>query len=88
MWGPVAAWRPSGQGYSPPNLGNSVDPSGSNGAPPISCECPECGQVGRAQTNGDVANGMFGPQLVAAVASLHGRFRLTEREIVVVVESL
>jgi transposase len=31
---------------------------------------------------------MFGPQLVAAVASLHGRFRLTEREIVAVLESL
>jgi transposase len=31
---------------------------------------------------------MFGPQLVAAVASLHGRFRLTEREIVAVLEGL
>ena len=31
---------------------------------------------------------MFGSQLVAAVVSLHGRFRLREREIVVVVEGL
>jgi hypothetical protein len=31
---------------------------------------------------------MFGSQLVATVASMHGRFRLTEREIVTVVKGL
>jgi len=52
------------------------------------CECPECGRISRAEASREEAKGMFGPQLVAAVASLHGRFRLNEREIVAVLESL
>jgi len=51
------------------------------------CECPECGRVSRAEP-AEVPRGMFGAQLVAAVASLHGRYRLTEREIVVALEGL
>jgi len=54
----------------------------------FACECPECGRISRGQASGEVGKGMFGPQMVAAVASLHGRFRLTEREIVAVLESL
>jgi transposase len=52
------------------------------------CSCSSCGEVTRAVRPPEVPAGMFGAELVGIVASLHGRFRLTEREIVQAVEGL
>lgn len=52
------------------------------------CECPSCGRLNRAARPGEVGRGSFGPQLSATVAVLHGRYRLTSREIVAVAQAL
>lgn len=52
------------------------------------CECRYCGKVTRAVRPPTVPTGMFGLQLVATVATLHGRYRLTEREVQQVVSGL
>jgi transposase len=43
--------------------------------------CPGCGDLVTAQRPADVPPGSFGPQTAATVALLHGRYRLSDREI-------
>ena len=43
--------------------------------------CPSCGELVTAQRPPDVPPGSFGPQTAAAVAMLHGRYRISDREI-------
>jgi transposase len=43
--------------------------------------CPDCGQLVTAPRPPDVPPGNFGPQTAATVALLHGRYRLSDREI-------
>lgn len=43
--------------------------------------CPHCAQQVRASLPDEVPPGAFGANLVALVALLHGRFRLSEREV-------
>ncbi len=52
------------------------------------CECPSCGKLNQAKPDGTVPSGQFGPQLSATLAVLHGRYRLTSRELVAVAEGL
>src|SRR4051812_46971683 len=44
-------------------------------------ECPNCARQVRAALPDDTPPGAFGANLVALVALLHGRFRLSEREV-------
>ena len=44
-------------------------------------QCPHCQRSVRASMPPDAPPGSFGPNLVALVALLHGRFRLSEREV-------
>ena len=44
-------------------------------------QCPHCARTVRARMPGDAPPGAFGPNLIALVALLHGRFRLSEREV-------
>lgn len=43
--------------------------------------CPGCGDLVAAQRPLDVPPGAFGPRTVATISVLHGRFRLSDREI-------
>jgi transposase len=43
--------------------------------------CPGCGELVSATRPADVPPGSFGPQTAATVALLHGRYRLSDREI-------
>lgn len=43
--------------------------------------CPCCGELATAERDADVPPGSFGPQTAATVALLHGRYRLSDREI-------
>ena len=43
--------------------------------------CPQCGDLVTAERPADVPPGSFGPQTAATVALLHGRYRLSDREI-------
>lgn len=43
--------------------------------------CPGCGDLVTAERPADVPPGSFGPQTAATVALLHGRYRLSDREI-------
>jgi transposase len=43
--------------------------------------CPGCGDLVTAERPPDVPPGSFGPQTAATVAMLHGRYRLSDREI-------
>src|SRR6266536_3435806 len=43
--------------------------------------CPGCGDLVTATRPADVPPGSFGPQTAATVAMLHGRYRLSDREI-------
>ncbi len=50
--------------------------------------CPQCQTAVRAPRPLEVPPGSFGPQVVALVALLHGRFRISTREIVLLLEAL
>ncbi len=50
--------------------------------------CPQCHTAVRAPRPAAVPPGSFGPQVVALVALLHGRFRISTREIVLLLEAL
>ncbi len=50
--------------------------------------CPHCQAAVRAPRPSDVPPGAFGPQIVTLVALLHGRYRLSDREIVALLEDL
>lgn len=50
--------------------------------------CPHCQAAVRAARPPEVPPGSFGPQVVALVALLHGRFRISTREIVLLLEAL
>jgi transposase len=50
--------------------------------------CPGCGDLVTAQRPADVPPGSFGPQTAATVALLHGRYRLSDREIPAVLYEL
>ena len=50
--------------------------------------CPQCQTAVRAPRPPEVPPGSFGPQVVALVALLHGRFRISTREIVLLLEAL
>ena len=50
--------------------------------------CPQCHQAVRAERPPEVPPGSFGPQVVALVALLHGRYRLSTREIVLLLTDL
>jgi transposase len=50
--------------------------------------CPQCQASVRAPRPPEVPPGSFGPQLVALVALLHGRYRLSTREITLLLEEL
>lgn len=54
----------------------------------LTVECPNCARPVRASLPDDVPPGAFGPNLVALVALLHGRFRLSEREVCSLLEDL
>jgi len=43
--------------------------------------CPECGTLVTAPRPPEVPPGAFGPQVVATIAALHGRFRISNREL-------
>lgn len=43
--------------------------------------CPECGELVTAQRPPDVPPGSFGPRTAASVSLLHGRYRISDREI-------
>jgi transposase len=43
--------------------------------------CPDCGNLVSAARPPDVPPGCFGPQTAATVAMLHGRYRISDREI-------
>lgn len=43
--------------------------------------CPTCGDLVTAHRPSDVPPGSFGPQTAATVAMLHGRYRISDREI-------
>lgn len=46
------------------------------------CECPACGHLTSAPGDPRITKGAFGPHLTSLVATLHGRYRLSMREIV------
>jgi len=50
--------------------------------------CPRCQAAVRAPRPPEVPPGSFGPQVVALVALLHGRFRISTREIALLLEAL
>jgi transposase len=50
--------------------------------------CPICGDLATAQRPADVPPGSFGPQTAATVALLHGRYRLSDREIAALLHDL
>jgi hypothetical protein len=50
--------------------------------------CPQCHTTVRAPRPAEVPPGSFGPQVVALVALLHGRFRISTREIVLLLDAL
>ena len=50
--------------------------------------CPHCHQAVRAERPPEVPPGSFGPQVVALVALLHGRYRVSTREIVLLLTDL
>ncbi len=50
--------------------------------------CPQCHHAVRAERPPDLPPGSFGPQLVALVALLHGRYRVSTRELVLLVDDL
>jgi transposase len=50
--------------------------------------CPHCQTTIRAARPPEVPPGSFGPQVVALVALLHGRYRLSTREIVLLLTDL
>lgn len=50
--------------------------------------CPGCGDLVTAQRPADVPPGSFGPQTAATVAMLHGRYRLSDREIPALLQDL
>lgn len=52
------------------------------------CECPSCGYVSRAKAEVSLARGAFGSNLTSLVATLHGRYRVSMREIVVLAQVL
>ena len=43
--------------------------------------CPDCGTLVTAPRPAEVPPGAFGPQVVATIAALHGRFRISDREV-------
>jgi transposase len=53
-------------------------------------ECPSCAYITTAKAKADpvIAKGHFGPNLTSLVATLHGRYRLSMPEIVVLAEVL
>jgi transposase len=53
-----------------------------------SVTCPHCQTAVRAPRPPEVPPGSFGPHLVALVALLHGRFRISTRELVLLLEAL
>jgi transposase len=48
--------------------------------PFFACECSGCGALTKTSHPKDVPTGNFGPELVATLADLHGRYRLSMRE--------
>lgn len=50
--------------------------------------CPHCQRAVRAERPPDVVPGSFGPQLVALIALLHGRYRLSTREVALLLSDL
>jgi transposase len=44
--------------------------------------CRDCGELVTAQRPADVPPGGFGPRLVAMIGMLHGRYRISQREVV------
>ncbi|HSH79861.1 MAG TPA: IS66 family transposase [Herpetosiphonaceae bacterium] len=50
--------------------------------------CPACQAVVRAPRPAEVPPGSFGPQVVALVALLHGRYRLSSREVALLLDDL
>lgn len=51
-------------------------------------ECPSCGHITSAKADTDLPKGAFGPHLTSLVATLHGRYRLSMREIVILAQVL
>jgi transposase len=51
-------------------------------------ECPSCGHLTRAKADRDLPKGAFGAHLTSLVATLHGRYRLSMREIVILAQVL
>lgn len=49
--------------------------------------CPECARVVRAERPAEVAPGVLGARLTALVALLNGRYRLSKREVVSLLEA-
>jgi transposase len=52
------------------------------------CECPYCATETVGSRPPEVPTGNFGPELVALVAVLHGRYRLSMGEVVLVLEAM
>ena len=50
--------------------------------------CPGCGDLVTAERPPEVPPGSFGPQVAATVAMLHGRYRLSDREIPALLDDL
>jgi transposase len=50
--------------------------------------CRTCGDLATAERPADVPPGNFGPQTAATVALLHGRYRLSDREIAALLDDL
>ncbi len=50
--------------------------------------CPHCQALVRAERPPEVPPGSFGPQVVALVALLHGRYRVSTREIALLLDDL
>lgn len=50
--------------------------------------CPQCQTAVSAPRPPEVPPGSFGPQVVALIALLHGRFRISTREVVLLLETL
>jgi len=48
--------------------------------------CPDCGELVTASRPADVPPGAFGPRVVALIALLHGRYRISQREVVALLE--
>jgi transposase len=52
------------------------------------CECSTCGWLNRQPHPSTVPNGNFGPRLTGTVATLHGRYRLSLREVQALAQDL